>query len=117
MDSRMSRLLPWVHYPLVMVSVFAMFAWLQAQGASIIVSTYVPVVFAAAIVALLEIAFPHRTVWRPPAGEVSTDLVFMTTVQLALPPLVGFLFVYLLIEPARALDLQPVAGQNAGDDG
>ena len=33
----------------------------------------------------------------------------MTAVQLALPPLVSFLFVYLLIEPVRALNL-PVTG-------
>jgi sterol desaturase/sphingolipid hydroxylase (fatty acid hydroxylase superfamily) len=102
------RLLPWVHYPLVMTAVFAMFAWLQSHGVSLVMSTYVPVLFAAAAVAMLEVAFPHRISWRPPTDEVKTDLVFMTAIQLALPPLVGFLFVYLLIEPARALDL-PIA--------
>jgi sterol desaturase/sphingolipid hydroxylase (fatty acid hydroxylase superfamily) len=104
----LSRLLPWVHYPLVMTAVFVMFAWLQAHGAPVVTSTYVPVLFAAAAVTLLEIAFPHRTSWRPPAGEIRTDLVFMTMIQLALPPLVSFLFVYLLIAPVRALDL-PIA--------
>ena len=99
------RLLPWIHYPLVMIAVFAMFAWLQSQGVSLIASTYLPVLFAAAAVTILELAFPNRTSWRPPAAEIKTDLVFMTTIQLALPPLVSFLFVYLLIEPARALDL------------
>jgi sterol desaturase/sphingolipid hydroxylase (fatty acid hydroxylase superfamily) len=39
---------------------------------------------------------------------VKTDLAFMTVVQLALPPLAGFLFAHALIGPARALDL-PVA--------
>jgi sterol desaturase/sphingolipid hydroxylase (fatty acid hydroxylase superfamily) len=103
------RLLPWIHYPLVMIAVFALFAWLQSQGGSLIVSTYVPVLFAAATVTVLELAFPNRTAWRPPAAEIRTALVFMTAIQLALPPLVGFLFLYLLIEPARALDL-PVTG-------
>jgi sterol desaturase/sphingolipid hydroxylase (fatty acid hydroxylase superfamily) len=103
------RLLPWIHYPLVMIAVFAMFAWLQSQGVSLIASTYLPVIFAATAVTLLELAFPNRTAWRPPGAEIKTDLVFMTTIQLALPPLVSFLFVYLLIEPARALDL-PVTG-------
>jgi sterol desaturase/sphingolipid hydroxylase (fatty acid hydroxylase superfamily) len=103
------RLLPWVHYPLVMTAVFAMFAWLQSLGVSLIASTYVPVLLAAGMVTLLELAFPNRTAWRPPAAEIGTDLVFMTTIQLALPPLVGFLFVYLLIEPARALEL-PITG-------
>ena len=103
------RLLPWVHYPLVVTSVFGMFAWLQSQGASLIISTYAPVLFAAAAVTLLELVFPHRVAWQPPAEEIKTDLVFMTTIQLALPPLVSFLFVYLLIAPARALDL-PIGG-------
>ena len=106
---RVTRLLPWIHYPLVMIAVFAMFAALQSQGVSLIVSTYVPVLFAAAAVTILELIFPNRTTWRPPASEIRTDLVFMTIIQLALPPLVSFLFVYLLIEPARALEL-PVTG-------
>jgi sterol desaturase/sphingolipid hydroxylase (fatty acid hydroxylase superfamily) len=104
-----NRLLPWVHYPLVMTAVFAMFAWLQSQGVSIVLSTYVPVLCAAGAVTLLELAFPHRPAWRPPGEEIKTDLVFMTIIQLALPPLVSFLFVYLLIAPARALHL-PVTG-------
>jgi ornithine lipid hydroxylase len=105
MIQRLNRLLPWIHYPLVMTGVFAMFAWLQSMGATLIVSTYVPVLAAAAAVTLLELAFPHRTAWRPPVEEIKTDFAFMTAIQLALPPLVSFLFVYLLIEPARALDL------------
>jgi sterol desaturase/sphingolipid hydroxylase (fatty acid hydroxylase superfamily) len=99
------RLLPWLHYPVVMIAVFAMFAWFQSLGLSLIVSTYVPVIFAAAAVTILELAFPNRTAWKPPAAEIKTDLVFMTTIQLALPPLVSFLFVYLLIGPVRALGL------------
>jgi len=100
-----TRLLPWLHSPLVMTAVFALFAGLQSQGVSLIVSTYVPVLFAAAAVTVLDLMFPNRTAWKPPVSEIKTDLVFMTIIQLALPPLVSFLFVYLLIEPARALEL------------
>ena len=106
---RVRQLLPWVHYPLVVTTVFAMFAWFQSQGVSLILSTYIPVLVAAAAVTLLELFFPHRTAWQPPTEEIKTDLVFMTTIQLALPPLVSFLFVYLLIAPAQALDL-PITG-------
>jgi len=100
------RLFAWLHYPVVMTVVFSLFAWLQWQGASLVMSTYVPVLFAAGTVTLLELAFPHRSEWKPPATEIRTDLVFMSAIQLALPPLVSFLFVYLLIAPARALDLR-----------
>ena len=108
MSDRLRTLIPWLPYPVVMTVVFVLFAWLQWLGTSLIVSTYLPVVLASALVTWLEVEFPYRREWRPAAGEVKTDLVFMTIVQLALPPLVGFLFVYLLIGPARALDL-PIA--------
>jgi sterol desaturase/sphingolipid hydroxylase (fatty acid hydroxylase superfamily) len=104
----LGRLLPWLIYPVVMTFAFGLYALLQWSGASLIVSTYVPVLATAALVTLLEAACPHRAEWRPPSGEVRTDLTFMVMVQLAFPPLMGFLFTYALLEPAAALDL-PVA--------
>jgi len=77
-------MLPWLPYPSVMVGVFALFAWFQAQGASLVLSTYVPVVLAAGAVTLCERLWPHRLDWRPPDGEVRTDLAFMAVVQMAL---------------------------------
>jgi sterol desaturase/sphingolipid hydroxylase (fatty acid hydroxylase superfamily) len=103
--STRARLLPSWHYPLVIIGGFATFALLQGLGAPLIISTYVPIVLTAAVVTWLEWLFPHRVEWRPAADEVRTDLTFMVVVQLALPPLAAFLFAYLLIEPARALDL------------
>lgn len=100
-----NRVLSWLIYPTVMTLAFALFALLQWAGASLIISTYVPVVATAALVAVLESALPHREEWRPPGSEVRTDLKFMVVVQLAFPPLMGFLFTYALIRPAAALDL------------
>lgn len=105
MASRLRDLLPWLHYPVVVTTTFALFAWLRAQGVSLVVSTYVPVLLAAGLVTLLELRFPHRSTWRPPLSEIKTDLTFMTVVQLAFPPLLGFVFTYALIGPARALNL------------
>lgn len=101
----MGKLLPSIHYPAVMVATFALFGWLRALGMPLPVSTYIPVVFAALAVIGLELWLPHRTTWRPHAGEVRTDLTFMLVVQLAVPPMVGFFFAYVLIGPARALNL------------
>lgn len=105
MTSGSSRVLSWLLYPTVIALAFGLFALLQWSGASLIISTYVPVVATAAVVAVLESALPHRETWRPPGGEVRTDLTFMVVVQLAFPPLMGFLFTYALITPAAALDL------------
>jgi sterol desaturase/sphingolipid hydroxylase (fatty acid hydroxylase superfamily) len=60
------------------------------------------------VVTWLEARRPHRAQWQPDRREIATDLTFMAVVQLAFPPLAGFLFTYALIGPARALDL-PVA--------
>jgi sterol desaturase/sphingolipid hydroxylase (fatty acid hydroxylase superfamily) len=100
--------LPFLHYPAVMITTFAVFAWLHAAGVPLVISTYVPVLLAAGLVTVLEWRFPYRGDWRPPTSEVRTDLEFMTAVQLAFPPLVGFIFTYALVAPARALDL-PIA--------
>jgi sterol desaturase/sphingolipid hydroxylase (fatty acid hydroxylase superfamily) len=91
-----------------MAGTFGLFAFLQSRNVSLVVSTYVPVLLAAAVVTLLERAVPYRRQWRPPASEVRTDLAFMTVVQLAFPPLMGFLFSYALISPVRAMGL-PIA--------
>ena len=104
-----SSVLPWLIYPSVMTLAFALFALLQTGGASLIVSTYVPVLVTAVLVAAFESAFPHRAEWRPPGDEVRTDLTFMVVVQLAFPPLMGFLFTYALIKPAASLNL-PIMG-------
>ena len=58
----------------------------------------------AALVTWLEWVFPYRLRWRPEIGEIKTDLSFMVIVQLLFPPLVGFTFMYVLIEPVRAFD-------------
>ena len=100
-----------------MIAVFAMFAWLQSQGVSPIASTYLPVIFAAAAVTILELAFPNRTAWRPPAAEIKTDLVFMTTIQLRCRRWSVFCS-SMLIEPVRALDLPVTAsGRTDGQSG
>jgi ornithine lipid hydroxylase len=105
MPGRVATVVPWLHYPVVITLTFLQFALLRAAGTPLIMSTYVPVLVAAAIVTILEWTFPHRMEWRPPISEVKTDLGFMTVVQLAFPPLVGFAFTYALVAPARALNL------------
>jgi sterol desaturase/sphingolipid hydroxylase (fatty acid hydroxylase superfamily) len=89
----------------VVTATFALSAWMRSLGASLDLSTYVPIVIAALTVAGLEMAFPHRAEWRPDGSEFTTDLGFMATVQLAFPPVMGYLFTSALVEPARALGL------------
>jgi sterol desaturase/sphingolipid hydroxylase (fatty acid hydroxylase superfamily) len=101
----MARWLPSFHYPLVMLAAFSSFAALRAAGVSPVVSAYLPIVATAVAVAGLERRYPHRADWQPDGRDIGTDLTFLTIVQLALPPLVGLLFAYGLVGPARAMNL------------
>ena len=101
MTERTQRLLPSWHYPTVMVLAFVLFALLQQSGFSLGTSTYVPIVFTALVVAFLERLFPFRRVWQPDVPEMGTDFLFLTVVQLALPPIIGFGF-HLRARGARA---------------
>ena len=105
MTAPRARLSSYLIYPVVMAGACGLFALLRASGASLVVSTYAPVLLSASLVTALERLVPYRRDWQPPAGEVATDLAFMMVVQLAWPPLVSLLFTLALIAPARALDL------------
>lgn len=96
--------LPWLPYPLVMILGYALFALMQLNGVSLLLSTYAPILTTVAIVMVLETVMPQRATWRPNASEVGTDLIFMGIVQLAFPPMMGFLFAWSLVEPARVLE-------------
>ena len=50
------RILSWLIYPATIAFAFALFAALQWAGVSLVISTYVPVLATAAIVAALESA-------------------------------------------------------------
>ena len=105
MTAPRSGLAPYVIYPATMAGAYGLFALLQAAGASLVVSTYTPILLAAALVTALERLYPYRRDWQPQAGEVATDLTFMLIVQMAWPPLVSLGFMLALVTPARALDL------------
>jgi len=99
------KLLPWLFYPFVMAAVFALFTLLQSHEITLKVTTYISITTAAVLITILELKFPYSIKWQPSIDEIRLDLTFMSVVQLALPPLIGFTFTYILIEPARALNL------------
>jgi ornithine lipid hydroxylase len=96
-------------YPLVMASAFLLFALLRVLGAPLAASTYLTIVVGALAVAGLELLVPYRPDWQPEADEFKTDLGFIAAVQLALPPVVNFLFTNALVAPVRRLGLPTTA--------
>ena len=83
--------LPWIAYPGAMVTSFIIYALLDAGSVPVMVSAYIAVVFGAAAVTLLEFIIPYDARWQPDGRDVKNDLLFMVTVQMALPPLLGLL--------------------------
>ena len=69
---------------------FGLFALLQSQGASLDRQHVRAGAVRGGARDAAGVGFPHRADWRPPGGEIKTDLVFMDVVQLALPPLWAF---------------------------
>ena len=72
-------------YPVIMVGAFAGFGLLLAAGVGLTPATYLMVVAAAGLVTWHEAKVPYREQWRPGRREVGADLLFMLTMQIALP--------------------------------
>ena len=96
----MAKLLPSIHYPATMVGAFAAFAALQAAGMPLIVNATFRHCQSRPSLPGSSCGNQIATRGDRPCAEVQTNLIFMVVVQLALPPLVGFLFAYALVEPA-----------------
>lgn len=104
-DPRPSSPAAWIIYPAVMTGAYALFAILRAAGAPLVAATYLPIVLTAMIIAACEWRWPYRAAWVPRRDEVRLDLTFLAVVQLMLPPLVSLLFLMVIVQPARALQL------------
>ncbi|MCA8982464.1 MAG: GH3 auxin-responsive promoter family protein [Planctomycetaceae bacterium] len=81
----LKRTLPWVIYPVTMLSCTAMFFLLGELGWSLIWATYVPVLCGAITITALEKIMPAREEWTADRESVRNDLVFMVVVQVVLP--------------------------------
>ena len=79
------RALTWVAFPGTMLAAFLVFAFLQDLVGVTAVSAYGAVCFGAAAVTALELLIPYDRRWQPNRRDVASDLLFLTTIQMALP--------------------------------
>jgi sterol desaturase/sphingolipid hydroxylase (fatty acid hydroxylase superfamily) len=84
-------------YPLVITTALTLHLVMLNVGIDITYSTYIPVLFSAASITLLEIYFPYRRQWHPEKGEVINDSIYMIMVQVILPQFLAFLVAILLV--------------------
>jgi len=96
-NSIIKTTLTWFSYPLVIIAGVVVHIQLVAQGMSLPVATYVPVLCGALIITALEWLHPYRTQWRPSQDEVMADAAYMLWVQILLPRLFGFLIALTLL--------------------
>ena len=97
MSSDLQKTLPWLWYPLVICAAVALHISLSVAGVSLVYSTYIPVLLAAASVTLLEMYFPYRDCWKPKISEVKNDSSYMVVVQVLLPQFLSYLIAISLI--------------------
>ena len=96
------RLAARVSYPGVLAVAFLLFAAMVDGGLSVTVASYIAGLAGAALVTLHELKFPYRNQWRPDFAELRADVLFMLTVQVALPYLLSITVVLFLAERLRA---------------
>lgn len=108
MSAVLGRTMPWLAYPATIALGLSLHAGLAAAGGSLLASTYVPVIFAALVVTLLEIYLPNERRWKPDRSEVGQDVLYMLVVQILLPRLLAFSVVLIALDAAdsRSTPLQ-----------
>jgi sterol desaturase/sphingolipid hydroxylase (fatty acid hydroxylase superfamily) len=88
-----NKIVAWVSYPLILsLSMIAHYLSVFNE-VNLFVSTYIPVLLAAAAITFLESHFPERDTWLPNRSDLINDLIYMFVVQGILPRFLGFLVV------------------------
>lgn len=96
----MTRVLPYVWYPLVVTAAIASFAAMLAHDVTLLVALYSTIVLAGVAIVTVEFVTPERADWKPHASDVRTDALYMVVVQIVTPRLLTMLAV---VSIARAV--------------
>ena len=101
----MTKLYPYLLYPLAVVFVLILHSTMLSWGIDLQISTYTPVLFAAACITYLELYFSNLPHWKPNKREVKNDVIYMIFVQTFLPKVLGFIAAIVLLRYAQAENL------------
>lgn len=107
MSKRTDSAVVWLTYPAVVAAAFALHYWLISLEVELFIATYVPGLFAAGLVTLLEWLSPARLRWHPNKSDIANDLSFMIVIQVMLPPALTLFAVLALVEPVQQLGIIP----------
>ena len=74
-------------YPVLVISGYLMFIWLQTTGSPLLFASYLVVLIAVVGIIIHESFLPHRNEWRPTSEEIVQDGLFLLFIQITLPAL------------------------------
>ncbi len=94
----MTRLMQCGAYPFVLLTGIALHYLLLADHASVQVATYLPVIIGAAMVVVLERAYPYRWQWWADKREWLHDVVFMALIQGVFPKILAAAVMFALAQ-------------------
>ena len=88
-------------YPAIITLGLTLNMAMTGFGMPVTLASYLSVLLGAVLITLHEIKLPYRVEWKPGAGEVGTDAIFMLTVQIALPVLLSLSVVVFVANQLR----------------
>jgi hypothetical protein len=92
----MSKVLPYLWYPVLFSAAIAGFAALRASDVDLLLALYSSIVLAGLAIVALELVDPERADWRPRKTDVLTDAVYMLVTQIVTPRFLTLLGVVLV---------------------
>lgn len=96
-------------WPAVMALAVSVHLLLAGAGLAVGASAVLAIVLGAGLVIMHEILWPYRRDWRPSAGDVRTDLVYLAVIQMLLPRLLGLAAIWAIAAlPAVAPSAAPL---------
>jgi sterol desaturase/sphingolipid hydroxylase (fatty acid hydroxylase superfamily) len=108
---RLRDALRWLTYPTLLAGALWLLGTLLAHGASLAWAPYVSAALVGGLIVAIERAIPYRPEWQPKAADLVDDSLFLVMVQIALPPALAWLTIWitqgLVADRSFALALWP----------
>lgn len=93
-----SRIIPYLIYPLIMITGIVLHQWLISQHVNLPIATYVPILVAALTITLLEWRRAYQKRWHPQWKDMISDLSYMAFVQVFLARILTFTVIWAMLK-------------------
>lgn len=101
-----TKVLPWLVYPMTMGIAVVIYLFLLGTNCNFLISTYVPLTFAALSVTFFEYYIPYKKDWQASRNEIKHDMLFMVFIQLIFTKFLVFFTSLLLLKVVDRFNIQ-----------